>query len=186
MIIYLASAKTNLMQPSYIGKGVLIGKNPTIGKNVIIWNYVVIGDNVEIGDGTKIGSFVDIGKDVKIGKNSIIQAHVTISNECSIGDNVFVGPSTTLLNDKYPSSGKLTPVDIADGAVVGGGVIIMPDVKIGENSFVAGGSVVTKDVPANMAIKGLPARPYEERSEYEVKKKKYETGPGKVRRVKVD
>ena len=95
------------------------------------------------------------------------------------------GPNTTLLNDKYPSSGKLTPVNVENGAVIGGGVIIMPDVKIGEKSFVAAASAVTKDVPANMAIKGLPARPYEERTEYEIKKKRYETGPGKARRVEV-
>ncbi len=173
------------MQPYEMGTGVIIGKNPKIGKDVIIWNYVVVGDNVEIGDGTKVGSFVDIGKNVKIGKNTLIQAHVTISNDCVVGDNVFIGPNTTLLNDKYPSSGKSAPVIIENGAIIGGGVIAMPDVRIGENSFVAGASVVTRDVPANMAIKGLPARPYEERTDYEIKKKRYETGPGKARRVKV-
>jgi acetyltransferase-like isoleucine patch superfamily enzyme len=173
------------MHPIQTGQGVIFGKNTKIGKDVVIWNYVVVGDDVEIGDGTKIGSFTDIGRGVKIGKNSVIQAHVTISNECKIGDDVFVGPNVTLLNDRYPVSHQLRPVTIANKAIIGGGVIIMPDVNIGENSFVAGASVVTKDVPANTACKGLPARPYEEKVEYDIKKKRYETGPGKVRRIEV-
>jgi acetyltransferase-like isoleucine patch superfamily enzyme len=173
------------MQPFKTGHEVIFGKNPKIGKNVTIWNFVVIGDNVEIDDGTKIGSFVDIGKGAKIGKNCIIQAHVTISNECRIGDDVFIGPNTTLLNDRYPVSKKLTPVVIGNKAIIGGGVIIMADVTIGENSFVAGASVVTKDVPPNTTCKGLPARPYGEKDDYDTKKRRYETGPGKPRRVDV-
>jgi len=76
-------------------------------------------------------------------------------------------------------------VIVANNAVIGGGVIVMADVRIGENAFVAGASVVTKDVPPNTACKGMPARTYAERAEYEIKKKRYETGPGKVRRVDV-
>ena len=173
------------MQHFQVGQGVITGKNAKIGKDVIIWNYVVIGDDVEIGDGTKIGSFTDIGKGVKIGKNCVIQAHVTISNGCKIEDDVFIGPNVTLLNDRYPVSHKLRPVIIASKAIIGGGVIVMPDVHIGENSFVAGASVVTKDVPANMACKGLPARPYEQKVEFDIKKKRYETGPSKTRRVSI-
>jgi acetyltransferase-like isoleucine patch superfamily enzyme len=173
------------MQPLAMGQCVIIGKNVKIGKDVVVWNFVVIGDDVEIGEGTKIGSFVDIGKSVKIGRNCIIQAAVTISNECIIGNDVFIGPNTTLLNDRYPVSTRLRPVIVADKAIIGGGVVIMADVRVGENSFVAGASVVTKDVPPNTACKGLPARPYEEKVEYDIKKKRYETGPGKARRVNV-
>jgi acetyltransferase-like isoleucine patch superfamily enzyme len=173
----------NYMQPSKFGAGVIIGANPKIGNDVVIWNYVVIGDNVEIGDGTKIGSFVDIGKGVKIGKNCIIQAHVTISNECVVKDDVFIGPNTTILNDRYPNSIKLRPVTVNNKAIIGGGVIILADVNVGENSFVAGASVVTKDVPENTAVKGLPARPYEEKVDYDIKKRRYETGPSKARHV---
>ena len=173
------------MEPFSMGQSVIVGKNVKIGKNVVIWNFVVIGDDVEIGEETKIGSFVDIGRGVKIGKECIIQAAVTISNECTVGDNVFIGPNTTLLNDLYPVSQKLRPVIIANKAIIGGGGIIMADVRIGENSFVAGASVVTKDVPPNTACKGLPARPYEEKMEYDTKKRRYEAGPGKVRRVNI-
>ena len=142
-----------------MGKGAIIGHTVTFGKDVTVWNYVVIGDNTKIGDGTVIGSFCDIGKNVAIGKECNIQAHVTISNECRIGDSVFIAPNTSLLNDKYPMSGTLTPVSVRDHAIIGGGVTILPAVTVGKSSVVGGGSVVTRDVPAKTVVIGVPARP---------------------------
>jgi len=155
------------------GKGVIIGENVQFGKNVTIWNYVVIGDNTRIGDGTRIGSFCDIGKNVIIGKNCIIQAHVTISNECQIGNNVFIGPNTSLLNDKFPHSKCPTPSIIKDNVVIGGCVTILPNVTVHENSVIAAGSVVTKDIPPNTVVKGIPAKPMMTRQEYEAKRKEF-------------
>jgi acetyltransferase-like isoleucine patch superfamily enzyme len=155
------------------GKGVIIGRNVEFGKEVVIWNYVVIGDNTRIGDGTRIGSFCDIGKNVTIGRNCIIQAHVTISNECQIGDNVFIGPNTSLLNDKFPHSKCPTPSIIRDNVVIGGCVTILPNVIVHENSVIAAGSVVTKDIPPNMVVKGIPAKPIMTRQDYEIRRREF-------------
>jgi len=152
------------------GQGVIIGKNVQFGKHVVIWNYVVIGDNTKIDDKTRIGSFCDIGRDVIIGKNCIIQAHVTISNQCQLGDNVFIGPNSSLLNDKFPHSKCLTPSIIKDNVVIGGCVTILPNVTVHENSVIAAGSVVTKDVPPETVVKGVPAKPMMTRQEYEKKR----------------
>ena len=155
------------------GEGVIIDKNVQFGKNVVIWNYVVIGDNTKIGDGTRIGSFCDIGRDVVIGKNCIIQAHVTVSNECRLGDNVFIGPNSSLLNDKFPHSKCLTPSIIKNNVVIGGCVTILPNVTVNENSVIAAGSVVTKDVPPETLVKGIPAKSVMTRQEYETKRKAF-------------
>lgn len=155
------------------GIGVVIGRNVQFGEDVVVWNYVVIGDNTRIGDGTRIGSFCDIGKNVAIGKNCIIQAHVTISNECRLGDNVFIGPNSSLLNDRFPHSRCLTPSIIKDNVIIGGCVTILPNVTVHENSVIAAGSVVTKDVPPETVVKGVPARPMMTRQEYEAKRKKF-------------
>jgi acetyltransferase-like isoleucine patch superfamily enzyme len=155
------------------GKGVVIGKNVQFGKGVVVWNYVVIGDNTKIGDGTRIGSFCDIGRNIVIGRNCIIQAHVTISNECKVGDNVFIGPNTSLLNDRFPHSKCLTPSIIEDNVVIGGCVAILPNVTVHENSVVAAGSIVTKDVPPETVVKGIPAKPMMTRQEYEDKRKAF-------------
>lgn len=156
-----------------MGKGVVVGKNVHFGKEVVIWNYVVICDNTKIGDGTRVGSFCDIGKDVIMGKNCIVQSHVTISNECRLGNNVFIGPNSSLLNDRFPHSKCLTPSVIKDNAIVGGCVTILPDVVLGKSSIVAAGSVVTKNVPANKVVKGVPAKLMMSRREYERKRKIY-------------
>jgi acetyltransferase-like isoleucine patch superfamily enzyme len=156
-----------------MGEGVIIGKNVQFGKNIVIWNYVVIGDNTKIGDETRIGSFCDIGRDVVIGKNCIIQAQVTISNECKLGDNIFIGPNSSLLNDKFPHSRCLTPSIIKDNVIIGGCVTILPNVTINENSVIAAGSVVTKDVPPETVVKGIPAKPMMTRQEYETKRKEF-------------
>jgi acetyltransferase-like isoleucine patch superfamily enzyme len=156
-----------------MGKGVITGKNVLFGKEVVVWNYVVIGDNTKIDDRTRIGSFCDIGRDVMIGKNCIVQAHVTISNECKLGDNVFIGPNSSLLNDRFPHSKCLTPSIIEDNAMVGGCVTILPNVTVKKNSVIAAGSVVTKDVPPETVVKGVPAEAMMTRSEYEAKRTEF-------------
>lgn len=137
--------------------GVIVGKKVKCAPNVVVWNYVVIGDATKIGDGTRIGSFCDIGKNVTIGKNCNIQTHVTISNGCIIGNNVFIAPNSTLLNDKFPVSERLTPPRIYDDAVIGGCVAILPNVTVGQGAVIAAGSVVTKDVSPRTVVKGIPA-----------------------------
>jgi UDP-2-acetamido-3-amino-2,3-dideoxy-glucuronate N-acetyltransferase len=155
------------------GVGIVTGANVEIGENVAIWNYVVIGDNTKIGDGTLIGSFCDIGKDVVLGKNCNIQAHVTISNGCILGDNVFIAPNSSLLNDKYPKSTFMTPPTIKAGARIGGGVTILPDVIVGEKAVIGGGSVVTKNVPAEMVYAGSPAKEVMNLKDYEAKRNSF-------------
>jgi acetyltransferase-like isoleucine patch superfamily enzyme len=155
------------------GEGVIVGKNVKFGKNVVIWNYVIVGDNTRIGDGTRIGSFCDIGKGVIIGKNCIVQAHVTISNECELSDNVFIGPNSSLLNDKFPHSRCLTPTMIKENVVVGGCVTLLPNVTVNENSVIAAGSVVTKDIPAGTVVRGSPAEAMMTRKEYESRRRKF-------------
>jgi acetyltransferase-like isoleucine patch superfamily enzyme len=155
------------------GKGVVLGKGVKFGADVVVWNYVVIGDGTKIDDETCIGSFCDIGRDVVIGKNCIIQAHITISNECRLGNNVFIGPNSSLLNDKFPHSRCLTPSVVKDNVVVGGCVTILPNVTINENAVVAAGSVVTKDVPRETLVKGVPAERMMTKKEYEAKRKTF-------------
>ena len=165
--------KGTVMPETRKGEGVILGKNVQFGKNVVVWNYVIIGDNTRIGDETRIGSFCDIGKGVVIGKNCTVQAHVTISNMCELSDNVFIGPNSSLLNDKFPHSKCLTPTIIKKDVVVGGCVTLLPNVTVNENSVIAAGSVVTKDVPAGTVVRGAPAESMMTRREYELKRRRF-------------
>jgi len=154
-----------------LGQGVIVGENVVFGENVVVWNYVVIGDDTRIGDFTRIGSFCDIGKSVVLGKNCNIQTHVTISNGCLVGNNVFIAPNSTLLNDKFPLSERLTSPIIEDNAVIGGCAIVLPNVKVGKGAVVAAGSLVSRDVDPETVVKGFPAKPMMTKKEYENKKK---------------
>lgn len=169
------NVKTNVcsMPNPKTGLGVVVGKNVQFGKDVVIWNYVVIGEDVKVDEGTCVGSFCDIGASVVVGRKCNLQSHVTISNGCKIGNNVFIGPNSSLLNDKYPVKKPLTPVVIKDNAIVGGGATVLPGVVVGESSVVAAGSVVTKDVPPQTVVMGVPAEPVMSLQEYEAKRRKF-------------
>ncbi len=152
-----------------------ISQKAKIGKNVRIWHFSYVGDNTEIGDNVKIGSLTHIDYDVKIGENTMIEGLVYIPPLSRIGKNVFIGPATSLTNDPYPPSKKLIGVTIEDGAVIGSQAVIKAGVTIGRNSVVAMGAVVTKDVPPNTVVAGVPAKIKYSREEYDKKKKKWES-----------
>jgi len=86
---------------------------------------------------------------------------------------VFIGPNSSLLNDRFPHSRCLTPSVIKDNVIIGGCVTILPNVTVKENSVVAAGSVVTKDVLPETVVKGVPAEYMMTRQEYETKRKDF-------------
>ena len=150
-----------------------ISKNAKIGKNVKIWHFSYIGNNTEIGDNVSIGSLVHIDYDVKIGDNTRIEGSVYIPPLTRVGKNVFIGPCVTFTNDPYPMSPKMVGVTVEDGAIIGGRAVFKAGVSVGENSVVAMGAVVTKDVPPNVVVMGHPATIRYSREEYETKREKW-------------
>jgi len=153
-----------------------IGRNVKIGKNVRIWHFVYIGDNTEIGDNVKIGSLTHIDYNVKIGSNTKIEGLVYIPPLSIIGERVFIGPRVTLTNDPYPMSERLAGVVVEDDAVLCAGAIVKAGVRIGKNSVVGMGAVVTEDVPPNVVVYGVPAKQIYSRRVYDEKKLKWVKG----------
>ncbi len=144
-----------------------------IGKNVKIWHFTYVGDDTEIGNNVKIGSLVHIDYNVKIGENTLIEGSVYIPPLSRIGNNVFIGPAAVLTNDSYPPSNKMVGVTIEDNAIIGSRAVIKAGVTIGKNSVVAMGAVVTKDVPENIVVVGIPAKKKYSREEYDKKQKNW-------------
>jgi acetyltransferase-like isoleucine patch superfamily enzyme len=143
--------------------------NVKLGKDVKIFDFVNLY-GCEIGDNTKIGTFVEIQKNAFIGKNCKISTHTFICEGVHIEDNVFVGHNVTFINDKYPrstnedgsmqneSDWSVVKTYVKKGASIGSSSTILCGVTIGENAMVGAGSVVTKNVPANTTVSGVPAR----------------------------
>ena len=138
------------------------------GKGVEVYDFVNLYD-CEIGDYSKIGAFVEIGKDAKIGKKVKVSTHTYICGGVTIEDDVFIGHNVSFINDRYPRAtidGELqaeadwvrVPTLVKRGASIGSGATILCGVTVGEEAMVGAGSVVTRDVPPNTIVTGVPAR----------------------------
>lgn len=121
----------------------------------------------------------DYGKHTFIGNNVIINmnctfvddARITIGNNVLIASNVqfYTGTHDTdpekRMNKNWKEEGTMwfntisEPITVKDGAWLGGGVIVLPGVTIGENSVIGAGSVVTRSIPDNCVAVGNPCRP---------------------------
>jgi acetyltransferase-like isoleucine patch superfamily enzyme len=85
----------------------------------------------------------------------VIEDNVTVSHRVMILTHTDVGESPLKENLFPPSQ---APVTIRQGAYIGGGVIILPGVEIGECAVVGAGAVVTRDVPPRTVVAGVPAQ----------------------------
>jgi acetyltransferase-like isoleucine patch superfamily enzyme len=150
-----------------------ISEKAKIGNNVKIWHFSYIGDNVEIGNNVKIGSLVHIDYNVKIGENTKIEGNAYIPPLSRIGKNVFIGPAAVLTNDPYPMCDKMIGVTIEDNVVIGARAVIKAGVTIGKNSVVAMGAVVTRNVPEDSVVIGVPATIRYTRKEYDKKQRQW-------------
>ena len=143
-----------------------------------IYGYVNLY-GCSIGDNTIIGSFVEIRKGVAVGRDCKIQAFAFIPEGVTLEDEVFVGPHACFVNDRIPRAttaegSQKTEKDwkaektlVKRRASIGANATIMCGVTIGENSIVGAGSVVTRDVPANTVVAGVPAKAIRQVSEHE-------------------
>lgn len=134
-----------------------------IGDGTTIWQFVVILKGAKIGSNCNICANTLIENNVIIGDNVTIKSRVYIWDGTVIEDNVFIGPCVAFTNDKYPRSkvypNEFAKITIKKNASIGANATILPGITIGENSMVGAGSVVTKDVPANVIVVGNPAKP---------------------------
>lgn len=136
--------------------GARIGAGAFIGDQAHIRERAVIGADTAIGRGTAVDNDVTIGERVKVQTGCYLTAFTTVE------DDVFLGPGVFTFNDN--AMGRHATDDPIRGPVfrracrVGGGALVLPGVEVGEEAFVATGSVVTRDVPARALVMGSPAR----------------------------
>jgi len=107
------------------------------------------------------------GRDLRVGRKVFINQCCTIydMSGVDIGDEVMIGPNVNIITSGHalrPSERRAyveaKPIVIEEGVWIAAAVTIIGGVTIGENSVIAAGSVVTKDVPANSLAAGVPAR----------------------------
>lgn len=121
------------------------------------------GPNSSIEDNfhCDLGYNIHVGDEFYAGYNCVIldMGEVRIGDNCMLGPNVGIytaGHSIEPLGRN--KSGYTIPINIGNDVWVGGNCVILAGVTIGDNSVVAAGSIVTKDVPKNTVVAGNPAR----------------------------
>lgn len=110
--------------------------------------------------------YTAFGKTTHVGKEVFINFGCTFLDQggITIEDGVFIGPGAKILTEGHPEEPELRhtlhtePVVIRRKAWIGAGAMILPGVTVGENAIVAAGAVVTKDVPDNAIVAGVPAK----------------------------
>ena len=148
--------------------GIRIAPDVTIGQNVAIYCFVNLY-GCSIGDDSRIGSFVEVQKNAALGARCKISSHTFICEGVTIEDDVFVGHGVMFINDLDPratvdgrpmteADWTLVPTRVCQGASIGSGAVILGGVTIGAGALVGAGAVVTRDVPPNTVVAGVPAR----------------------------
>lgn len=131
-----------------------------IGEDTVVRDFVNLY-GCKIGKGCRIAAYVEIQRGVKIGDRCKIEAFAFIPSGVTIEDEVFIGPHVCFTNDRVPKAvgeWEMVPTVVRKGASIGANATVICGVTIGENALVGAGAVVTKDVPANAVVVGVPAR----------------------------
>ncbi|OMJ17856.1 putative acetyltransferase [Smittium culicis] len=113
-------------------------------------------------------AYFDYGINTHVGKNFYMNAGCVILDpgRVDIGNDVMFGPNVQIYTVTHPleyvkrntRQHIARSIKIGDNVWIGGGSIILPGITIGNNSVIAAGSVVTKDVPENVVVAGNPAK----------------------------
>jgi len=138
-----------------------------IGDNVTIHNKSIIDCTGVISN---LGEGLIIGNNVGIAQNAFIQ----VRGKVVIGNDVIIGPNVSIFSENHNFDQLEIPiskqgvsrkgVNIGNGVWLATKVVILDGVTIGENSIVAAGSIVNKDIPANSIYGGIPAKKIKDRS----------------------
>jgi UDP-2-acetamido-3-amino-2,3-dideoxy-glucuronate N-acetyltransferase len=156
------------LPPLVLGAGVTVGCGAVVLRGAQFADGVFLGDQSFVRELTRIGTSSAIGRgtavdnDVVVGARVSVQTSVYLTAGSVLEDDVFVGPGVTTTNDstmaRHAPGMRLRGATLRRACRIGGGVVICPGIEVGEEAFVAAGSVVAADVPARAVVMGVPAR----------------------------
>ena len=148
-----------------------IGANSTIRSQTIIYNGCIIGDGFQTGHKAVIREESHFGNNCSFGTMSQSDGQIKVGDNCRFHNNVFIATFTTCEDNVhfYPMSATVDSLHppcqkgrkgpyLESGVTVGAKVLLLPRIRLGKGSVIAGASVVTHDVDENMVVVGAPAK----------------------------
>mgnify|MGYP006147194553 FL=1 len=156
-----------MLEESYVTRKLLLQMNhATDPKEIRDLLSQITGSEIDESVDVFTPLYINYGKHTKIGKNVFINFGCTFLDlgGITIDEGVLLAPNVSLLSESHPIDPEnrhaLVPkaIHIKKNAWIGAGATILQGVTIGENSVVAAGSVVSKDVPDNVIVGGTPAK----------------------------
>lgn len=188
----IVSPQAQLASDVQVGPFTVIGPNVTIGAGTIIGPHVVINGPTSIGENNRIFQFASIGDApqdkkyageptrleigdrnvfresctinrgtahgaglTKIGSDNLFMAYAHVAHDCSIGNKTIFANTATLGGH----------VEVGDWVILGGLSAVHQFCKLGAHAFIAGGAIITRDVPPYVMVAGNPAEPHAVNSE---------------------
>ncbi len=131
-----------------------------VGAEASVGPFAYLRPGTRLARKAKVGTFVET-KNSRIGEGSKVP-HLSYIGDADIGKDVNVGAASVTLN--YDSETKVkSRTTIGDGAKIGGDTMMVAPVKVGKRAVTAAGSVVTRDVPPDTVVMGMPAKPFRKR-----------------------
>lgn len=107
-----------------------------------------MGSDVSLGAGTVVCAGSRITTNIRVGRHVHVNPNVTIGHDTVLGDFVSLNPASSVSGD----------CSIGDGVLVGVGAVILNQVSVGPNTTVGAAACVVRDAPADVILKGVPAR----------------------------
>lgn len=156
--------------PPRVAPGATVQDGAVVGAGTTVWDGALVRAGAVVGEHCTIGRGAYVDGGVIIGDRCKVQDNALLYQPARIGSGVFIGPAVVLTNDRRPRAvspdGRLLErdgwqaegVDVADGAALGAGCVVVAGCRIGHWALVAAGAVVARDVPDHALVVGNPAR----------------------------
>ncbi len=152
----------NLDSSIFVHPTAIVDEGAKIGNGTKIWHWTHVCSGAKLGKNCSLGQNVFVGNVVNLGNNVKVQNNVSIYDNVTLEDDVFCGPSMVFTNVINPRSkivrkNEYKKTLVKRGVTFGANCTIICGLTIENDSFIAAGAVVTKDVKPFALMAGLPA-----------------------------
>ncbi|HSS10200.1 MAG TPA: acyltransferase [Acidimicrobiales bacterium] len=136
-----------------------------VGPRTRVWAFAHVMEGAVVGRDCNICDHAFIETGACVGNGVTVKNGVMLFAGVTIEDNVFIGPGVVFTNDFRPRAAikkgpdELSRTRVRAGATLGGGVVVVCGITLGEHCLAAAGAVVTADVAPHAIVAGNPARP---------------------------